>query len=794
MTISALRKTTTITDQTTQATFLLPSDDTAIRSTLLVTTISRAGAWPDEQLCLLVEPVEPSPLAATSAAGIIATIHEFYQHSTAADPLETLTTAIEAANRSLYDQNRQTAPGNRVLLGLTCLIIRGDELLICQVPPTQLLLSQGGELVELPKLASWRQGYQPHSRDDRQGLGATNDPRPQLFRTTLEDGDLITICTSTLARGIEGSPTGLAPLLGTDAEAAIAYLATRVGRDENAANSYALSLAPTVEQGWHHEDLASDNEEDAVSDDSAGWWQRSMAQLRQRLPFGQHQRTIVDEGDETTPNILDDEWDDLPAASPYDSAGQVVRMTETGWGQHPAGAQQASPATENDPLADLLPSRRRQRANPLHTVASAVAMPVLIVGSMVERLKPAPRPDHDTRLLENRRKRTRPLGNLERYQPGGLPLGRALPVLLLVGLIVALVILFVSLRNYQARVEQTKFDTAVAQVTHAREAAVANQDHQAGYLQLLALPEQLKAIPNADRPGRQDRLSSELKAIGAALDQVAGVQRLGGNAVNLVAALPGGLTSTGIVGRPQLAIGNGRQYLLLNGTVYMADGRGAMTKILAKGDIIGGTAVGNLLGLVWRDTSLFAFTETQGVVRDNNGSWSLSPLAATGQKVTATESYEGNLYLLTSERGQIMKFPAGSYTQSPQAWANPKMQPELNQAVDFAVDKDIYVLLNDGRILDLFQGEGKAALNPGIVPPLNGAVALTAALNGKWLYVLDPREGRIVRMSRTGDQATTFKPALDSRGLNGARELTVDEVNNILYLLTDEGIISVRLP
>jgi hypothetical protein len=218
------------------------------------------------------------------------------------------------------------------------------------------------------------------------------------------------------------------------------------------------------------------------------------------------------------------------------------------------------------------------------------------------------------------------------------------------------------------------------------------------------------------------------------------------------------------------------------------------TTILVKGDLIGGTAAGALLGITWRETNLFAYSETQGFVRDNAGAWTMSPLAANGRKATAVESFVGNLYILEAERGQIIKWAAGAFNQSPQPWSSSKTNADLNLAVDFTIDADIYALLSDGRVLDLYQGEVKAILSPAVVPPLAGATAIASTLEGKWLYLLDAREGRIVRMGRDGTQITVYKPAPGAKTFTNAREIAVDEKANTAYLLTDDGLVSVRLP
>jgi hypothetical protein len=229
--------------------------------------------------------------------------------------------------------------------------------------------------------------------------------------------------------------------------------------------------------------------------------------------------------------------------------------------------------------------------------------------------------------------------------------------------------------------------------------------------------------------------------------------------------------------------------------VYAVDSHAkALTKILAQGDVADGVGVGQILGIVWRIDSLFAFDEAHGYVRGGDGSWIAQPVAASGQKITAVNSYDGNLYFLQPERGQIVKYVSGAYAQAPQPWSSTRINGELGLALDMMIDQDIYVLLSDGRVLDLSQGDVKATYTPAVTPPLAGATAIAASPGGSLLYVLDAHEGRIVRLGRDGSGVVSYKAASGATPFTKARDLAVDEQASTVYLLTDDGIVSVQLP
>jgi hypothetical protein len=801
----------------------------------------RRGDGVREELYIIAEPTEPTQRGGMGAK-FIAAIRDVYAASTHDDPIVALTAAIEAANDALFHSNRSAAPGLRVVLGLTCLLVREHDLIICQVPPTQLLLAQNGAPVILPSFDSWRADYQPHESGDQQGLGATETATPLLFRAVLEEGDLIVLCSTNLARLLANDDDDhLGPLLGNDPREAAEFLRERAERN-GLDPAYGMVIAPEpatspagsapargydddAEEGW-------DDAEDEAPQPRTGerWIDRSLREMREWsrvIPWRRRgggrivplrraraaERSAADETDERYPAAqavrYEDEQDE--AALRYDASHRPTLVTDEivdedeGEAPHayePAAADYPDDEDETEEPSPP-PHRRTQarvagraaarpRSGVLQMLGAVIAFGFVIVGSALERVLPAGGRRKNERFLERSRNRVWPLGNLERHATRGPRIGRALPLVALVAVLVAGVVLTVSVRNRQIRGEQQRFDTALTQISQQRETALGSADKLAAYNQLLVLPAELDKILGAEKTGRPERIAAERAAIAGAVDQVAGVERLSAEAVQLVTAPPAaGVTGSG---RLQIVAHEGKQFALIGGIVYNVDPRAkALTRILGKGDNVGGVSVGQVVGIVWRVDTLFAFTETQGFVLGAAG-WTTTPLAATGRKATAVESFDGNLYFLEPERGQIVKFASGSYAQAPQPWSSTKGTTDLSLALDITIDRDIYILLSDGRILDYYQGEMKNSFAPTTVPPLAGANAIATTEEGRWLYLVDPKEGRIVRVGRDGNLAGVYKPADGVQGFAGARDIAVDKATGTIYLLTDAGVVSVRLP
>jgi hypothetical protein len=794
-----------------------------------------------EQLYIIAEPTEPTQRGGMGAK-FIGAIRDVYAASTHDDPIVALTAAIEAANDALYQSNRSTAPGLRAVLGLTCLVVREQDLIICQVPPTQLLLAQNGAPVILPSFETWGASYQPREASDQQGLGATETATPLLYRAVLEEGDLIVLCSTNLARRLAADgEENLGPLLGSDPHEAAEFLRERAER-EGLDPAYGVVIAPELTEpsatlagaiGDHDDAHDAWDEDDEAPRPSAGerWIDRSLREMRgwsSVIPWRRRRggrivplrrtrpeaEAELDEPEALYPTGVtrrdEDERDEAPH-SRYNEVYHPATSTDESLEEDEEGAPGAYAQTadyldyDEDDEAESVPPVRQQhqsrvagraparsRGGVIQMLGAIVAFGFVVVGSALERILPAGGRRKNEHFLERSRNRVWPLSNLERHATRGPRIGRALPLLAIVAVLVVGVTLTMSVRNRQIRGEQQRFDAALAQVSQQREAALASADKLAAYNQLLLLPDSLGKIAGGDKPGRPERINAERAAIAQAVDQVAGVERLSAEMVQLVAAPPA--AGAADAGRPQIVAHDGQQYALIGGIVYNVDPRArTLTRILGKGDNVGGVSVGQVVGIAWRVDTLFAFTETQGFALGASG-WTTTPLAATGRKAAAVESFDGNLYFLEPERGQIVKFAAGSYAQTPQPWSSTRATTDLSLALDFTIDRDIYILLSDGRILDYYQGEMKTSFAPTAVPPLAGASAIATTEEGRWLYLLDTKEGRIARVGRDGNLAGIYKPAEGVQGFANARDIAVDAKTGTVYLLTDEGVVSVRLP
>lgn len=165
------------------------------------------------------------------------------------------------------------------------------------------------------------------------------------------------------------------------------------------------------------------------------------------------------------------------------------------------------------------------------------------------------------------------------------------------------------------------------------------------------------------------------------------------------------------------------------------------------------------------------------------------PLNTPGGKITSLDVFHDRLYLLSSDGSSIFRADptAGGYG-SPRPWlSDPTV--DLRQAVDIAVDGDVYALRSDGEIIRLNQGQAAEFSTRAIDPPLAGPTKIETSEASKYLYVLDPPTKRLLVVEKTGDLVAQYRSEL----FDELRDVIVDEAGQKIYLLNGPRIFGVPM-
>lgn len=165
-------------------------------------------------LLACVEPLDASPRAAELAARALHALRDTF-HATAGPSVEALRTAFAVANASVVAENRAGVTGRRerrICVGATAVAIAGREIVVAQVPPSQAVLVQDGQVYGFPDVASWRGDFTLDGPGaETYPLGFAEDCLPRLYYSEAAVGDLIALCATSLGR-----------LLGRDEDAVFA--------------------------------------------------------------------------------------------------------------------------------------------------------------------------------------------------------------------------------------------------------------------------------------------------------------------------------------------------------------------------------------------------------------------------------------------------------------------------------------------------------------------------------------------------------------------------------------------
>jgi len=120
---------------------------------------------------------------------------------------------------------------------------------------------------------------------------------------------------------------------------------------------------------------------------------------------------------------------------------------------------------------------------------------------------------------------------------------------------------------------------------------------------------------------------------------------------------------------------------------------------------------------------------------------------------------------------------------------------DLSNAVDFAIDGNIYILNNDGSIIRLYQGNKEDfPIKQSPVKPLVSPTKIFTEQDMNQIYILEPNENRILvylKDDKTGGASYNSQYIFDD--LQGIKDLVVDKDTNTMYVLTKDAVYRVAL-
>ncbi len=189
---------------------------------------------------------------------------------------------------------------------------------------------------------------------------------------------------------------------------------------------------------------------------------------------------------------------------------------------------------------------------------------------------------------------------------------------------------------------------------------------------------------------------------------------------------------------------------------------------------------------------VLALTDKPGITQYDPNAGQSSEVGVTAgnwEPGVAIDTVQQSVYLLSPQDNQIFRHPR---TIAEFGKGEPYVQgePDLKNAIDLVTGAQVYVLKSDGSVQQFSGGQSqgfKLASIPGTA--YGGGVALAGNFTTNALFVLDPKNKRVVEFNTKGEYARQFT----NDAFADAKDLAVDDKTNTLYVLAGNKLYSVPL-
>jgi hypothetical protein len=129
---------------------------------------------------------------------LVQTVHQTYfaWHGSVTAGLQQ---AVRQANEVLFDENRNSLPGERWTAGISCVVLRETDLFVGQAGPAAVILISGRKASRFPELSPWLDDVSLEDMD-AVPLGVRRDLNVGLYHAPVSEGDRTLILDSDLMR------------------------------------------------------------------------------------------------------------------------------------------------------------------------------------------------------------------------------------------------------------------------------------------------------------------------------------------------------------------------------------------------------------------------------------------------------------------------------------------------------------------------------------------------------------------------------------------------------------------
>ncbi len=229
--------------------------------------------------------------------------------------------------------------------------------------------------------------------------------------------------------------------------------------------------------------------------------------------------------------------------------------------------------------------------------------------------------------------------------------------------------------------------------------------------------------------------------------------------------------------------------------------------VLKKGDVVGGTVVGDPIDMGWmlatsnwQESGLMVLDSAHNLFRLGAGWGGVKQIEIKGTEAWKMPKILGcyleRLYVLDTQSNQIWRhIPQGTaYPNAPEGYFPAGTPMDLAGVVDMSIDGSIYLLYSNGSLLKFFAGKVADFNLTGLDMPLRSPTAMFTDDHTMSIYIADAGNQRILQMDKDGKFQRQFRLAENPQILGQVKSLYVNESGGEFYFVTDNALYRVNFP
>ena len=224
---------------------------------------------------------------------------------------------------------------------------------------------------------------------------------------------------------------------------------------------------------------------------------------------------------------------------------------------------------------------------------------------------------------------------------------------------------------------------------------------------------------------------------------------------------------------------------------------------LRKGDVVASVTVQDPIAVIDRSMSAIVVDNRFNIFSlEEDQNPRLLRITGTEQweNPVAFDNFNNNLYVLDPASNSIFKYQwtAGGYELGPTSYLDPREDIDISDAIDMAIDGDIFILFADGTVRMFSAGAEVSFSISGLEGDSLRPSRIFTDVDSDSLYLADPDNGRIVEIDKregsAGAFVRQFKYAGSDDFFGDIRGLWVSEIDGQLIVLGKDKLRQFVLP